>query len=578
MKVIVGITRIFVGVLFIISGLIKLNDPVGFSFKLQDYFAPEVLNLEFLVPFSLMIAVVVVIFEVLLGVMIIVGYAKKFTLYSLLTMIVFFTFLTFYSAYFNKVTDCGCFGDALKLTPWESFWKDIVLLVLILFLFFGRKYIQPFFSKNVRSILVALTMVLCLWLGYHVLMHLPVVDFRPYKIGANITEGMTVPEDAPPPIIEYLWKYEIDGKEKVIANTTGQDPQPAGGTRIGVETQFLREPYEPPIHDFAIERNDEDYTEEFLAADNVIVVIAYNLDNTEAEGYAAVKRVTNEALKKGYKVIGLSASNTAETEALTERNGLNFKFYFCDMTALKTIVRSNPGILELQNGTIMQKLHWNDADNLQLETLETAMPKLNFEVKQELSKILKLDQGIRQLFQASSDEERQQIAEANGIPVLEEFKDYFPLSREIDSTNMMKISKIIDEHGYPGKSMVGTKESEAAFFVIQHSNQIPKYLDLVKKAAADGELKPSLVAMMEDRYLMYEGRAQIYGTQGRNYTLADGELLSIVWPVEDLENINRRRAEAGFIDTFEESVKRLFGDDFVFKNYTLEEANALKND
>jgi uncharacterized membrane protein YphA (DoxX/SURF4 family) len=148
MKVLVGVSRIFVGVLFIISGLIKLNDPVGFSFKLGDYFAPEVLNLSFLEPYALVIALLVVILEVLLGVMLIMGYAKKFTLWSLLLMIVFFTFLTFYSAYFNKVTDCGCFGDALKLTPWESFSKDVLLLVLILILYKGNRYIKPFFFKR----------------------------------------------------------------------------------------------------------------------------------------------------------------------------------------------------------------------------------------------------------------------------------------------------------------------------------------------------------------------------------------------------------------------------------------------
>ena len=131
MKYLVAFSRLFVGILFIISGLIKLNDPVGFSFKLKDYFAPDVLNMEFLVPFTLMIAIFVVIYEVMLGVMILLGYAKKFTLWSLILMIIFFTFLTFYSAYFEKVTDCGCFGDAIKLTPWESFTKDIVLLILI---------------------------------------------------------------------------------------------------------------------------------------------------------------------------------------------------------------------------------------------------------------------------------------------------------------------------------------------------------------------------------------------------------------------------------------------------------------
>ncbi|NND64312.1 MAG: DoxX family protein, partial [Flavobacteriaceae bacterium] len=240
-------------------------------------------------------------------------------------------------------------------------------LVLILVLYFGRNHIQPFFTRNIRSISVFTALVLCLWLGYHVLSHLPVVDFRAYKIGANISEGMSVPEDAPPPIIEYQWKYEIDGKEKVITNTTGQDPKPTGGTRIGVETKFLREPYEPPIHDFSMERDGEDFTEQFLTTPKLIVVIAYSLDNTEIDGYATIKKKTDEALKKGYEVIGLSASSLEETEILKKNQNLNFDFYFCDMTTLKTIVRSNPGILELNNGTIMQKLHWNDADDLNLK-------------------------------------------------------------------------------------------------------------------------------------------------------------------------------------------------------------------
>ncbi len=132
MKHLVGFSRVFVGILFIISGFIKLNDPVGFSFKLEEYFSQGVLDLPFLMPYALAISIFVVIFEVVLGVFLLIGYRKKFTIWSLLLMILFFTFLTFYSAYFNKVTDCGCFGDAIKLTPWESFTKDVVLLVLIL--------------------------------------------------------------------------------------------------------------------------------------------------------------------------------------------------------------------------------------------------------------------------------------------------------------------------------------------------------------------------------------------------------------------------------------------------------------
>ena len=136
MKYLVQLCRILVGVTFIISGMIKLNDPMGFSFKLEDYFAPGVLNLPFLVPYALAFAIFVCIFEVVLGVTLLVGYKKKLTLWLLLAMLVFFGFLTFYSAYFNKVTDCGCFGDAIKFTPWQSFTKDLVLLALTLVVLF----------------------------------------------------------------------------------------------------------------------------------------------------------------------------------------------------------------------------------------------------------------------------------------------------------------------------------------------------------------------------------------------------------------------------------------------------------
>ncbi|MDG1501603.1 MAG: DoxX family membrane protein [Ulvibacter sp.] len=368
MKVLVGVSRIFVGVLFIISGLIKLNDPVGFSFKLGDYFAPEVLNLPFLEPYALVIAVLVVILEVLLGVMLIVGYAKKFTLWSLLLMIVFFTFLTFYSAYFNKVTDCGCFGDALKLTPWESFSKDVVLLILILFLYKGSRYIQPFFSKGVRSISVFISLILCLWLGLHVLEHLPVIDFRAYKIGTNITKGMQTPANAPRAVYQYNWSFDVNGQQKTVINR-GEDPK-IDGTLLGVETSVLQKGYEPPIHDFSIERDGTDYTTQMLEEEHLLVVIAYNLNVAQNEGFIAIKEATDTALEKGYTVIGISASSTSETEKLAAKYDLDFKFYFCDMTALKTIIRSNPSIIRLEKGTILQKLHFNDVDQLKLKALK----------------------------------------------------------------------------------------------------------------------------------------------------------------------------------------------------------------
>lgn len=365
MKYLVGFSRIFVGVLFIISGFIKLNDPVGFSFKLEEYFSQEVLNLPFLEPYALAISIFVVIFEVLLGVMLLVGFRVKFTVWSLLLMIVFFTFLTFYSAYFNKVTDCGCFGDAIKLTPWESFSKDVILLALIIVLFIGQKYIGSIFGSNTKRILTLLALVLCILYANHVLRHLPVIDFRPYKIGANIEQGMLVPEDAPKAIFEYAWRFKVGEEERIIV-THGEYPS-IDGEFLDVETKEIQKGYEPPIHDFTIEREGEDFAASLLQEQKLVMVIAYDLRKTERSAYTEIKKVTEEALNKGYEVIGMSASNEVQMEQLTGDFGLGFDFYFTDETTLKTIVRSNPGVLVLEKGTILQKVHYNDLDELQFD-------------------------------------------------------------------------------------------------------------------------------------------------------------------------------------------------------------------
>ncbi len=570
MKILVGFLRIFVGVFFIISGLIKLNDPVGFSFKLQDYFAPEVLNLEFLTPYALVISIFVVIYEVMLGIMLILGYARRFTLWSLIIMIVFFTFLTLYSTVTGKVTDCGCFGDAMKLKPLYSFIKDLVLLVLILIIYFGRKHIQPFFSRNIRSIAVFASLVACLGITYHVLMHLPIIDFRPYKIGANITEGMSIPEGAPEPIFEYAWKFNVNGEEKIIT-TNGEYPQQEGEF-ISVETEEIQAGYEPPIHDFSMERGGEDHTQAFLQTDHLVVVVAYNLANTEMEGFVPVKNKTDEALEKGYEVIGLSASSQEVTDALVKDNDLNFKFYFCDMTTLKTIVRSNPGILELERGTIRQKLHWNDAEDLVLNKVGPVKPKFDEKLKSSLDSIAELDQRYRKLMYLETEAERAAAAADAGFSEADySLGTLWSRQNQLDSTNMEFVARIFDSKGYPGKTMVG-EANTAAWYVLQHNpDRIEKYLPMIREAGTKGELPFRLVAMMEDRYLMGQGKMQLYGTQGMSF---DDERGNVIWPIEDAANVNQRRQEAGFETTVEEYGKDLFGDDFKYKVLSLDDVKT----
>lgn len=565
MKALVTISRILVGGLFIFSGLIKLNDPVGFSFKLEDYFAPDVLNLQFLVPYALALAIFVVIVEVLLGVMIIIGYLRKFTVWSLLLMIVFFTFLTFYSAYFNKVTDCGCFGDAIKLTPWESFIKDIILLVFIFILFFGQKYITPLFAKASLKYVVIASFLICVFITHQVLNHLPYIDFRAYKIGNNIQESMAIPPDAPRAIYDYSWKFDVNGTEKVVV-TQGAYPS-VEGEFIGVETKFVQEGYTPPITDFTIETDDEILTEEILAIENLIMVVVYNVERSNPKGFENIKKITDEAKEKGYTVIGLSASlgNTIETFKAT--HNLDFDFYFCDQTVLKTIVRSNPGILELNAGTIKQKLHFNDALNLKLKTIETKPIVFDERLKSQLDSILKLDQKYRSLMGLGPTDLKSK-AEAMGLKEEEYSGDLWSRQSAIDQSNMEFVEKIFNTRGYPGTSMVGESANTAAWYVLQHSDKIEQYFPVIKKAGEDGELPYRLVAMMEDRLLMQQGKPQIYGTQGKSY---DDERGSFIWPIENPESVNERRMEAGFSSTIEDYVKNLFGEDFEYKALSMED-------
>lgn len=365
MKYLVSFSRIFVGVLFIISGFIKLNDPVGFSFKLEEYFSQGVLDLPFLMPYALAVSLFVVIFEVLLGVMLLIGFRAKFTLWSLLLMIVFFTFLTFYSAYFNKVTDCGCFGDAVKLTPWESFAKDVVLLVFIIILFIGKKYVRPIFGSNTKRVITLASLVICVVFANYVLRHLPAIDFRPYKIGANIKEGMEMPENAQQPVFDYAWKFNVNGEEKVFV-TNGDYPT-VDGEFIGVETTEIEKGYEPPIHDFTIEQEGEDFAPAILEEEKLMMVVAFDLRKSELRAFEALKGVVDQAKENGYKVIGLSASGPEQTNKLVKDYQLNMQFYFTDETTLKTIIRSNPGVLLLEKGTVKQKVHNNDLSDLKFE-------------------------------------------------------------------------------------------------------------------------------------------------------------------------------------------------------------------
>lgn len=364
-RTITQFSRIFVGTLFIISGLIKLNDPIGFSYKLAEYFSEPVFNIPFLVPFSLSLALFLVIVEVLLGIMLLIGYRPKFTIWSLLLMIVFFTFLTFYSAYYDVVKDCGCFGDALHLTPWQSFTKDVVLLFFILILFANKKLVQPLFKYGIQNLITSLGVATAIFMAFVVLNHLPIIDFRPYKVGTNIQKGMEIPESAPKAVVEMIFIYKVNGVDKEFTEKDLMNI-PEGAEFVDRKDKVITEGYVPPIHDFTMTKDGSDYKEELLLEPKLLMVVTYDLALADKDGMQKLQKLNQDATSKGYKVIGMTNSSVEEIEKAQKKYKLKFDFYTCDATALKTIERANPSIVILEKGTIKQKVHYNDIEDLKL--------------------------------------------------------------------------------------------------------------------------------------------------------------------------------------------------------------------
>lgn len=321
MKILVQIVRVIVGVLFIFSGFVKLVDPIGSQYKFEEYFSESVLHIPFLIPYALPFAIFLIIAEIVLGVALLVGWKPKLTVKSLLFMVLFFLFLTGYSAYYDKVTDCGCFGDAIKLKPWETFYKDVVLTILIFFLSYKTRLITPLKSKFFPGKVVFWSFAISVFITYYVLAHLPIIDFRPYSIGKNIPEGMKYPED---------------------------------GSL-------------PKVHDFMLEDSQNDLAPEILIMEKVLLVISYNLERADFEAFPEIKKVADEAIKKGYKVYGVSASFSDILQLTKKKFDLPFEFLFCDETTLKTMIRANPGIIILNKGTVVDKKNWNDINDLKLE-------------------------------------------------------------------------------------------------------------------------------------------------------------------------------------------------------------------
>ena len=354
------ILRLLVGGLFVFSGLIKVNDPVGTAIKLEEYFdvfSKDIAPFFYLLkPYALPLAVFLVVFEVVLGIMLLVGVRLKETVWALASMILFFTFLTFYSAYFNKVTDCGCFGDAIKLTPWESFYKDIILLVLISFLFFFSKDL-PKNAPRWANYTAGLSLFLSLALAVYAIQNLPFIDFRAYKIGVNIPVNM---QPSAPMVYTYVMKK---GGELVYL-----DQYPTDESYEFVEMTLNNPEALPKISDFAAWNVEGDQSE-FLFQGNKVILLSSNLTKMSPSNLDQLTQLFSSLQKAPVDLIFMAAATQEEIDALIKKMGWSVQGLQADATVVKTIMRANPGIMLLKDGVVVQKYHHNNTPEA-LEVLE----------------------------------------------------------------------------------------------------------------------------------------------------------------------------------------------------------------
>lgn len=353
-KIIDQFSRFLVGGLFIFSGLIKLNDPVGTQIKMEEYF--HVFADDFgsffgiFVPVALEIGLILIVLEVVLGVAVLIQYKMDLTSKILLGLTIFFTFLTFYSAYFNKVTDCGCFGDAIKLTPWQSFGKDIVLMVFVLHLFWYRKRYVPVLRAREGHIVIGVATAACIFLGIYAVRHLPFIDFRAYRVGNNIPQQMQPEEQA---IIEYT--FEKDGQEVRSQKFLPE----AEGYKYKDSRVLNADKTVAKITDYAVSGVDgEDVTQKTFEGAKLLFII-YDVNKASVANIDKIRKLV-ASLDGKVEMMVLTASGTDQFEAFRHEQQLAVPYYMADATVLKTIVRANPGITLWVNGTVKGMWHHND--------------------------------------------------------------------------------------------------------------------------------------------------------------------------------------------------------------------------
>jgi hypothetical protein len=355
------ISRILFGAVFVFSGFVKAIDPLGFTYKIEDYLRTFGGFFESMADYAFPLAIALSTLELLIGFnMILKVHINLTNILALLFMLVM-TPLTLYIAIKNPVTDCGCFGDALIISNWATFFKNIILIsIVILMLVYSAKF-RPFLSSKVQHIGTFSFIVFGILLSVYSYRHLPMINFLPYKIGVNIQQAMIIPDDAPSDNYKTTFIYEKEGvqKEFTLDNYPKND---SSWVFVDQKTVLVSQGYKAPIHDFSIMNGQfDDITQQVLNyPGQTYLLIMYDLNETSIKGAKEAEKVYQKYLNSGMKFYALTASSDADVQKFKDKTGVTYPFWKTDPTTLKTIIRANPGLVLLKKGTIIGKWNWRD--------------------------------------------------------------------------------------------------------------------------------------------------------------------------------------------------------------------------
>ena len=376
MKVFITVARIFTGLLFIFSGLVKAIDPKGLAFKMQEFF--EAWSGSGFMPglmktfdeYALTFSIIMITLEVIVGVALLIGWKKKITIAVLLLLMIFFTFLTSYVLFTGKIRACGCFGDCIPLTPVQTFTKDIVLLLLAVFLLLNTKYISPIAKPFFSFLYVLAATILVLFLQWYVLRNLSLADCLPYKKGNNIVALRKMPANAIPDKFDFLFIYKKDGVQKEYKADATPD---SSWEFVDRKQTLIRKGSNniPVISDFSLTtENGNDSTDAILnIAGEYYLLYIQDLEtypknwNGDIE---LVKKLINQK-KEFYIVTSQIVKVKNRFKDLLSKANIDvatIKFLSCDATVMKTVARVNPTLYLMNGPVVKDKYPWTAFKNI----------------------------------------------------------------------------------------------------------------------------------------------------------------------------------------------------------------------